>query len=290
MSTLREGETVTDLSEDKSEVARYSYECEYSALFDLAMHRFLFEQLGHLYPRAVRLPGLRQVLDVSCSSGAWAIEMARQHPQVQVLGMEPNAEMTRYAREQAEAQAVKNVSFLTDKPLEMTTLTENQFDLVHARFVAEETPLADLARLLKQFYRVCCPGGTVLWVECETPLTNAPGFDKWEKLMHQCLVELGQACKMTSLMDVVLCDAGFVNVQRETSIIDFSSETSAHTTMYYLTSLLSQTVKQVMVHLGLGSEEEIEQVRQSMLREMLRPDFCAMLLVVSVWAQKENAE
>jgi ubiquinone/menaquinone biosynthesis C-methylase UbiE len=268
-------------------VARYSRECEYSALYSTAMQRFLLQQLGYLSPQAVCVPEPRQVLDVSCCSGAWTLEMARQHPQVQVLGIEHNAEMTRYAREQAQAQGVNNATFLTDRPLEMTEIAENTFDLVHARLVAEETPLADLARLLKQFSRVCCPGGTVLWVECDPPVSNAPAFVKWHQLMNQCLMLLGQTCHITSLMEILLCDAGLVNMQRETAIIDFSAETSAHAAMYCFTSLLSHTVKQVMIHLEVASREEIEQLRQHMLHEMLRSDFCAMLFVVSVWGVKE---
>src|SRR6266581_2274200 len=54
---------------------------------------------------------MQRILDVACGPGGWAQEVAFAYPEKEVVGFDISQTMINYARAQALAQGLQNVSF-----------------------------------------------------------------------------------------------------------------------------------------------------------------------------------
>src|SRR5260370_20848405 len=79
------------LPENETEVARL-----------LMQHRQLSEYLGDILPSSLDLSSVHRILDVACGVGSWALDMARRHPAMQVIGIDKS----QYFIEQARIMAL----------------------------------------------------------------------------------------------------------------------------------------------------------------------------------------
>src|SRR5712692_7985773 len=89
------------LPENETEVARL-----------LIQHRQLSEYLGDILPRSLDLSSVNRVLDVACGVGSWALDMARKHPAMQIIGIDKSQYFIEQARTMALSNQLTNATFL----------------------------------------------------------------------------------------------------------------------------------------------------------------------------------
>src|SRR5581483_9239110 len=88
--------------------------------------------MGGVLPEQTDRTRFQRVLDVACGTGGWLIEMARQNPQMSLIGIDVSKRMIDYAREQAGVARVnERVEFHTMDALRMLEFPNNFFNLVN---------------------------------------------------------------------------------------------------------------------------------------------------------------
>jgi ubiquinone/menaquinone biosynthesis C-methylase UbiE len=117
----------------------------------------------------------QDILDVGSGTGRWAIEMATQFPDANVVGVD-------VAPPAADANAAtdirpENYAFVQGNVLERLPFADNSFDFVHQRLLVAAIPAARWPSVVAELLRVTRPGGWVELLEAESRLPNAgPGL------------------------------------------------------------------------------------------------------------------
>ena len=97
--------------------------------FNRAMGGLLAEQ-----PESV-LASVRRVLDVASGPGGWALDLAQQYPDIQVVGVDIDEGMIQYANTMARASGLDNALFQVMDATKPLDFPDESFDLVNARFL-----------------------------------------------------------------------------------------------------------------------------------------------------------
>src|SRR5579859_8069905 len=90
--------------------------------------------MGGIFPE-IELDGVQQVLDLACGPGGWALDVAYNYSDMEVVGVDISERMIAYATVQAQVQQRNNVSFRVMDILQPLDFPDASFDLVNARFI-----------------------------------------------------------------------------------------------------------------------------------------------------------
>ncbi len=103
------------------------------------------------------LPGKRSFLSVGCGPAVFLREIAENHPELDVAGVDISSARIRDAAQRLRglSNARACLGNATSLPFE-----SNSFDMVFCRFLVEYLP--DKALAVREMARACKPGGTVL--------------------------------------------------------------------------------------------------------------------------------
>ena len=139
----------------------------YSAFYDHfvspAVFRVLEDELHKVF--VDRVGRGERVLDVGCGGGQHAIELARQRPDIHLVGVDLSAEFVRRARKRAaEAGLDDRVVFVEGSALELPYGGE-EFDHVFSAGSIKHWP--DMGKGLSECLRVLKPGGQLLVMEAD---------------------------------------------------------------------------------------------------------------------------
>src|SRR5215831_21124942 len=71
--------------------------------------RLITVGMGGLFPeRSNDFSGIHRLLDGACGPGGWALEIAFQYPQIEVVGFDVSQAMIDYANARARIQGLEN--------------------------------------------------------------------------------------------------------------------------------------------------------------------------------------
>ncbi len=110
--------------------------------------------MGGLCPEIIDFSGIKNVLDIACGPGGWALDVALAHPEVEVIGIDISETMVRYARAFARVQGLDNARFSTMDVLQPLDFPDGAFDLVNARFLAAVLPAEAWPEVVGEYVRV----------------------------------------------------------------------------------------------------------------------------------------
>ncbi|KAJ6125738.1 hypothetical protein N7523_003358, partial [Penicillium sp. IBT 18751x] len=119
----------------------------------LVFHRIFDHRL--IFPP---IPHLRRVLDCGHGSARWAVEVAEQHPDCQVIGVDIAPHMN-------PDDVPENLWLQVDDLNRPFTFPANHFDLVHSQLLATGINRSRWPAYLNDIVRVLKPGGWVQMVE-----------------------------------------------------------------------------------------------------------------------------
>ncbi|OOF91644.1 hypothetical protein ASPCADRAFT_510042 [Aspergillus carbonarius ITEM 5010] len=133
----------------------------------LMHHAFKLLLGGDLFRAPIHQP--RRILDVGTGTGIWALEMAEEFPNAEIMGTDLSPIQPNWAP--------PNCTFLVDDAESDWAYTkEESFDYIHARSMGGS--IADWGRLLRQAYDHVKPGGWVEIQESETWVRSDDGTCK----------------------------------------------------------------------------------------------------------------
>ena len=154
-----------------------------------------------LVERAALRPGHR-VLDLGCGTGGLALLIARLHPGVEVVGVDPDAHALARARRKAERAGVAirlDEAFGDTLPYEAAA-----FDRVLSAFVLHHLPAEEKVKTLREVRRVLAPGGALHLLDFGGPESVPRGFlARWLHASHRLRDNFGDR------LPALLTEAGF---------------------------------------------------------------------------------
>lgn len=164
--------------------------------------------------RVVELAGVRDgeaVLEVATGTGAQLVELARQNPSGETVGVEPADGMLAQARKRLAAAGIgRRVELVRASALALP-FADQRFDLVVNSYMLDLLPRDDIPRALTELGRVLRPGGRI--VLSNMTLGERRRHRVWDALYARG-INLTANCRGV-LAVPVLDELGFQDVRRD---------------------------------------------------------------------------
>lgn len=129
-------------------------------LYDSMQRLFGMPALHRAVVRAAQLRPGQRVLDVGCGTGSLLVELARQHPNTDVVGLDPDPQALAWARRKARRAGV---SVHWDQGYaQRLPYPDDAFDVVFSTLMFHHLDPGAQGELLAETLRVLRPGGALL--------------------------------------------------------------------------------------------------------------------------------
>ncbi len=264
-----------------------------ACLFD--QEAYLIEATGGLFPErtAAEMSQIVDVLNIGSGAGAWVLEVARRHPEMEVTGIDTSRSAIAYARAHARVRRLRNAHFAvmdTLKPLDISTET---FDLVHMCTIPGGVPPTHCVQLLPECMRILRPGGIIRIIIADGGSSNASAFETLSGLCALAMQRAGFSFSATGrtlgplqMMAHLLRRAGYRHVCYKPSVLDFSSSAAAHNEMYQNYTILFKLAEPFLLKMDVITAREFTVLYENALLEMLAEDFCAAWTLLTIAGEK----
>src|SRR5262245_20478656 len=133
-----------------------------------------------LIDQATLQPGQR-ALDIGCGTGTLAVMMKQLHPEVDVVGLDPDPKALARARRKAKALAVRFDQGFADA----LPYAEASFERVFSSFMLHHLAEDEKARTLREVRRVLRPGGSLHLVDFGDSESRGGLFALWAHSSHR---------------------------------------------------------------------------------------------------------
>ncbi|QBD75143.1 class I SAM-dependent methyltransferase [Ktedonosporobacter rubrisoli] len=237
-----------------------------------------------LLPAKLSLNTDAQVLDLACGPGEWLLSLAQQRPDLVLTGVDISHLMTAYGRWLAGERGLERIDFRVMNATAPLDFPDQTFDLIHARLIAFFLSPANWPSLLVECWRILRPGGHMLSLEGEgTSVTNSAAFTQLILLGQQALriaglsfTGAGEHMGITAMQARLFTQAGFIDLQQEAFILNWSAGTEAHQEMVQDWEVVFHLAEPFLIRQLGANAADITTLREQALEEMRDPQFCAV--------------
>jgi ubiquinone/menaquinone biosynthesis C-methylase UbiE len=130
----------------------------------------------------------REILDIGCGTGIWAIEVADNYPQTRVYGIDISPVQPVYVPD--------NCCFYLENALEGLSFHDEKFGLVQSRCLGAGIPDRLWSSYIREIWRVTKPGGWVQLIEIDPvrycddgSMPSESALSKYEKIVEEVMKE-----------------------------------------------------------------------------------------------------
>lgn len=248
---------------------------------------------GILAERNNDLTGMHDVLDLACGSGGWAMDVARQYPEILVTGVDNNEPLLRYVKAHAKVRSLNNLELHVMNILQPLPFPDNSFDLINARCLFSSFSPGDWPPLVQECKRILRPGGTLRLTEMERYNTNSPALEKFWDIYTRALYVSGRSFSptgrfigITPQLSTLLHKAGFQQIANRAHTPDASSWTPDAELWRQHSDTTWSLLTPFFVKSGVTTEEEMQELHTQARIEMLSDDYCCLYFYFTVWGSK----
>jgi ubiquinone/menaquinone biosynthesis C-methylase UbiE len=264
----------------------------------MAFDDLIIDHLG-LFPPSIDDAQLHNVLDIACGPGAWSMQVAFQYPEVDILSLDRDPTLLRYAQAHARVQGLHNVSFEALEAMESIPSCYDSplFDLVQARFLSDfprfrtDFLASDRwASLLASSLRVLQPGGTLHLMETAFLDTNSASLALMYDLLLRAIAkrERVEHVKVIPLLQRWVQSAGYEQIKERVYLIHCSAGERAYAGFFRQIKVAFKLLQPFLVQTEVITQQQADQLYQHVLIEMLSENFCAAWFIVGITVKKRR--
>jgi len=254
----------------------------------------LTDMQGGVLPERPNFAGIRDVLDVACGPAEWALQLATQHPDVQVVGVDLSERITLFNRSNAQNNRLRNATFTVMDVTQGLAFADHSFDLVNARLIfGFMTPLKWPA-LVQECLRVLRPGGSLRMTEGDASLSNSAASERLHILLTQAIQDQGRSflpsarhASVVPMLRSFLQEAGCTGVQERANVLNYSFGTPVHERWSRnILSAFKLVQKFLIEETNVVTQDDYALLVEQLRREMQHETFCAVAFYLTVWGHK----
>jgi ubiquinone/menaquinone biosynthesis C-methylase UbiE len=257
------------------------------------LDRLVSRSMGGLFPDDLDLASIHTILDIACGPGEWVCNVAFEHPDIDVTGIDLSRSSIQYARARAQVQRLDNVSFRTMDATKSLDFPDGSFDFVNARFLVGFMSPTDWPRLLQECMRIMRPGGVLRLTEAEGwGMTSSTALDaihemglRAMRLAGRSFFQAGPYVGIVPMLARFLRDTGYRNIKQRAYLIDWSAGTRDYQGWTQNIKVAAYLLQPFVIQMGLTTAEAFEKLYQQALEEMASADFSATLFFSSAWGE-----
>jgi ubiquinone/menaquinone biosynthesis C-methylase UbiE len=250
------------------------------------------QAIGGLFPE-IDLSEIRRVLDIACGPAGWAIDVAFEYPEMQVVGVDISENTINYNFAQARVRNLQNVTFEVMNAREPLAFQDHSFDLINGRLFVGFMDTDAWPKLLAECWRILRPGGIIRLTESENSISSSQACQDILTYFCEALTKLkrtysvdGRSLGITHMLPRLLRGAGFQDIQGRAFYIDCSYSTPLHYSAFRNSEAGFALVKPFILQHANVTEEEYDRSYRQMLIDFQKEDFTSISFGLTVWARK----
>jgi ubiquinone/menaquinone biosynthesis C-methylase UbiE len=255
---------------------------------------YLFTKaMGGLFPEEPDLDNVARILDIACGPGGWACEVAFRYPDIEVVGVDINENVVKYARAMAKVQQLQNVSFEVMDVKQPLNFPDESFDMVNGRFIIGFMDKASWPTLLRECRRILRPGGIIRLSEAEMMITNSLAFQQLWGYLFQVLALQGRSFSVDGrsfgiahILRKLFQDERFEQTGTRSYMLNASTGDDLHYSYCKDAELAMALLKPYILKSGVVGDVEYEELYRQMLIDMRRDDFLCTVFGLTAWGKK----
>lgn len=251
------------------------------------------EHVGLLPARVVLTPG-QHVLDIGCGPGEWVLEMARNHPDCRIVGIDISPRIVAYGAARARIRRLPNAYFEVADATQTLPFPDASLDVLHVRFATDFLLVSTWPLFLKECFRILRPNGVICSVELENfGITNSQALMKysdflieyWRRRQH-CFTAEGSHIGIIAVQEYLLKQCGFVAVEQQMHSLNYSLGNPAHPQMIENYSTQMRLWQPALIQENMISQEALDLLYTQAMAETHADGFCGITLFQTVWGKK----
>ncbi|GHP00987.1 hypothetical protein KSF_110340 [Reticulibacter mediterranei] len=250
------------------------------------------QAIGGLFPE-IDLNGITRVLDIACGPAGWAIDVAFEFPEMQVVGVDISESTINYNFAQARVRNLQNVTFEVMDARQPLTFQDHSFDLVNGRLFVGFMDMETWPKLLAECWRILRPGGVIRLTESENGISNSKACQDILAYFCQALAKLkrtyssdGRSLGVAYMLPRLLREAGFQEVQGRAFYVDCSYSAPLHYSTFRNSEAAYALLKPFVLQHADVTEEEYDQCYNQMLIDFQKENFTSISFGLTAWARK----
>lgn len=256
---------------------------------------YMIDALGCVLPPAIQLDHVQKVLDIGCGRGEWTRRLAKEQPDIHIIGIDTSLNLIHEAAQMALAEDVKNVSFYQFHTAQSLSFPSESFDIVHVHSLASFISTAMWSSILEEIVRLLKVGGWLNVVDYEHGSTSSHAFNHLAGIGMQGVRALGGSIAPASPTQGVaarlygfLVDAGLIDVSYTVHAVDYGVD-SRPGTRQFLDELVVGMMgfKPYVINLGLIEGEAFDLLIEQAKVELYQPNSCGYAYLISAVGRKD---
>ncbi len=257
----------------------------------MSVDQFTTRGMGGPFAEQNHPTAFSKILDIACGPGGWVLDVAFEHPTVEVAGVDLSKIMVDYARARAHSQGLPNASFEVMDVTQPLQFSQNTFDLVNGRLLGGFLRRTDWPHVVEECSRILRPGGILRLTELDIGgITTSGAFNHLNTLASRALWHAGygfspdgETLCLTPMLSALLQQAGYQNIRQKPHAINFSAGTDSYMDLYRNYEVFFHLLKPMLLATEVTTEEAFDHLYQQMLGEMLRDDFRGIWYFLTAW-------